>query len=140
MNLLALRNRAMQLAAAAMSLYAACGPAGAFTVSEVPLGVGADQPTIAVYNQGVDMPKIDQVYCRWGCRGWGWRGPAFVGGLAAGALVGGALAAPYYYGGGPYYGYGGPYYGYGGPYGGGYNPGCWRSVWTAYGWRRVWAC
>jgi hypothetical protein len=46
--------------------------------------------------------------------------------LAAGALIGGAIAArPYYYY-PSYYAY--PYYG----------PSCaWRTVWTAYGWRRV---
>ncbi|HLJ70367.1 MAG TPA: hypothetical protein VKU03_03555 [Roseiarcus sp.] len=96
----------------------------------------ADQPKVAIYRQGVDAPKFEHVWCRWGCRhGWGWRGPALLGGLAAGAIIGGALAAPYY-GSGPYYG--GSYYG--GPYGGPYYPGCWRSVWTAYGWRRAWVC
>jgi hypothetical protein len=63
-----------------------------------------------------------------GWHGGGWRGGAFLGGLAAGALIGGAIAAqPYYYSG---YGAYGAY-----PY---YGPTCaWRSVWTAYGWRRV---
>jgi hypothetical protein len=108
------------------------GPAGAFTFADITSPAGADQSTAALYRQGVDAPKLEQVWCRWGCRhGWGWRGPALLGGLAAGAIIGGAMAAPYY-GYDPYYG--GPYYG--GPY----HPGCWRSVWTAYGWRRAWVC
>ena len=135
-----LRHRAFRIAAAAMSLFALNAPAGAFTVADLPQPTAARQPTVALYQGGIDQPKLDQVYWRggwrgggwhgggWGYRrGWGWGGGAFVGGLAAGAL----LAGPYY---GGYYG--GPY----GYYGGGYYPGCWRSVWTYYGWRRVWAC
>ncbi len=142
-----LRHRALRIAGAAMSLFALSAPAGAFTVSDLPLAPAARQPIVALYQEGADKPKLEQVYWRggwgwrgggwgwrgggWGWRGgWGWGGGGFDGGLAAGALVGGALAAPYY---GGYYG--GPY----GYYGGGY-PGCWHSVWTNYGWRRVWAC
>jgi hypothetical protein len=127
-----LRNHAMKIAGAAVSLIAACGPASAFTVSDLTAPAGPIKPTIAVYHEGLDAPKLDKVW--W--RRWGWGGPGlFFGGLAAGAVVGGALAAPYYYGGPGYYGgYGGPYYG--GPY----YPGCWRSVWTNYGWRRAWVC
>jgi hypothetical protein len=126
-------NYAVKIAGAAMSLVAACGSANAFSVSDVTMPNSGNSSTIAVYHEGVDTPKLDNVWCRWGCRGgWGWRGPALLGGLAAGAIVGGALAAPYY-------GYGGPYYG--GPYyAGGYYPGCWRSQWTPYGWRRIWVC
>jgi hypothetical protein len=148
-----LRHRALRVVGAAMSLFALSAPAGAFTVSELPLPKAALQPTVALFQEGVDQPKLEQVIWRggggwhgggwhgggwhgggWGWHGggwhgggWGWGGGAFVGGLAAGAL----LAGPYY---GGYYG--GPY----GYYGGGYYPGCWRSVWTYYGWRRVWAC
>src|SRR5271170_3427518 len=130
------RSRAMLALGAAMSLFVACGPAGAFALSPEYLSAPTtDQSTIAVYREGVDAPKIDNVwYCRWGCRGygwrhggWGWRGPAVVGGLAAGAIIGGALAAPYYAG--------GPYYGGPGPYGG-----CWRRVWGYYGWQWVRYC
>jgi hypothetical protein len=136
MSFNALRNRAVQVVAAAATLLAV-GQASAFTVSDLPPTTGATQPSIAVFHEGIDTPKIDHVWCRWGCRGG-----FLLGGLAAGALIGGALAGgpygygPGYYGGGPYYGYGGgPYGGYGGP-----GPYCWRSVWTAYGWRRVWVC
>jgi len=119
-------------AAAASALLMAGGPAGAFTFAGMAPTASADRPKAAIYRQGVDAPKLERVWRRWGCRhGWGWRGPALLGGLAAGAIIGGAMAAPYY-GYGPYYG--GPYYG--GPY----YPGCWRSVWTAYGWRRAWIC
>jgi hypothetical protein len=126
------RSRAMLALGAAMSLFAAVGPAGAFSVSPEYLPAPTtDQSTIAVYREGVDAPKIDNVwYCRWGCRGygwrrgWGWGAPAVVGGLAAGAIIGGALAAPYY---------AGPYYP--GPYGG-----CWRRVWGYYGWHWVRYC
>ena len=111
-----------------MSLFALCAPASAFTISDLSPAASAPRPNVAVYQYGVDTPKLEQVWCRWG----GCGAPALVGGLAAGAIIGGALAAPYY--GGPYYG--GPYYGYGGPY----YPGCWRSVWTYYGWRRAWVC
>jgi len=136
MGLFALRHRLAKVAAAASALLTACGPAGAFTFADMAPMASADQPKVAIYRQGVDAPKFEHVWCRWGCRhGWGWRGPALLGGLAAGAIIGGALAAPYY-GSGPYYG--GSYYG--GPYGGPYYPGCWRSVWTAYGWRRAWVC
>ena len=131
MVLTALRTRMMHVASATMALLAA-GPAGAFTVSDLSPGVAAPQPSIAVFHEGIDAPKLDRVWCRWGCRGG-----FFFGGLAAGALIGGALAAPYYYrpyGPGPYYGY------YGGPYYGGPGPYCWRSVWTEYGWRRAWVC
>jgi hypothetical protein len=128
-----LRSRALRAFGAATSLFSLTAPAGAFTPSDLPQPNTARQPTVALYRQSVDQPKLEQVWCRWGCGGWrgggwGWRGGAFVGGLAAGALIGGALAAPYY--GGPYGYYGaGPYY-----------PDCWRSVWTYYGWRRVWVC
>jgi hypothetical protein len=132
MSLNALRNRAIGVAAAAMALFVV-SPANAFPVSDLAPTASAPQPSIAVFREGIDTPKLDRVWCRWGCRGG-----YFFGGLAAGALVGGALAAPYYYGPGPYY-YGGPY-GYPGYYGYGPGPYCWRSVWTQYGWRRVWAC
>ena len=57
---------------------------------------------------------------------WGWGGPgAFFGGLAAGALIAGAFAPRFYYGPPAFYGPG--------PY-------CWRSVWTRWGYRRVWVC
>ena len=133
MRFLAIRKQAVRVAGAAMSLFAFGAPAGAFTVADLPQPTAERQPTVALYHQGIDQPKLEQVWCRWGCgwgwrRGWGWGGAAVVGGLAAGAVVGGALAAPYYYGGGPY----GPYRGY--------YPGCWRSVWTNYGWRSVWVC
>ena len=130
MSVLALRNLAMQVAGAAASFFAVVPPASAFTVSDIPAAASARLPAVAVYRDGADQPKLEQVWCRWGCGA-----PAFIGGLAAGAIIGGALAGPRYYG-GPYYG--GPYYGayYGGPA----APGCWRSVWTDYGWRRVWVC
>jgi hypothetical protein len=123
-----LRSRAMLALGAAMSLFAACGPAGAFAVSPEYLSAPTtDQSTIAVYREGVDAPKVDNVwFCRWGCRGygwrrgWGWGAPAVVGGLAAGAIIGGALAAPYY----------------AGPY----NGGCWRRAWGYYGWQWVRYC
>src|SRR5262249_28092816 len=110
MGLPALCTRALRVAGAAAALFAFGAPAGAFTGADLPQPTAARQPTVALYQQGIDQPKLEQVWCRWGCggwgwhRGWGWRGGAVVGGLAAGALVGSALAAPYYYGGGPYYG------------------------------------
>jgi hypothetical protein len=126
MRISSLKSRAMLTIGAAMSLVAAYGPASAFTVSPEYLSAApADQSTIAVYREGVDTPKVEHVWCRWGRCGWGWGGPAIIGGLAAGALIGGALAAPYY--GGPYYG--GPYYG-----------GCMRRVWGYYGWQWVRVC
>jgi len=124
MRISSLKSRAMLAVGAAMSLIAACGPASAFTASPETLpAVQADQSTIAVYREGVDTPKVEHVWCRWGRCGWGWGPGAVIGGLAAGALVGGALAAPYY-GGGPYY-----------PYGG-----CMRRVWGYYGWQWVRVC
>ncbi|GEM_PF-6611453 len=132
MGFLAVRNRAVQFVVAAASLFTLGAPAGAFTISDLPPSASVRQPMVAVFQDSVDRPKVEQVWCRWGC-GAG----AFVGGLAAGALIGGALAAPRYYYGGPYYG---AYYDGPGPYYGGPYPGCWRSVWTEYGWRRAWVC
>ena len=130
-----LRSRALLALGAAMSLVAGVGPAGAFGLGPEYLPAATtDQTSVAVYREGVDAAKVENVWwCRWGrCggygygwhRGWGWGAPV-VGGLAAGAIVGGALAAPYYAG--PYYP--GPYYG-----------GCWRRVWGYYGWRWVRYC
>jgi hypothetical protein len=124
MRISLLRSPVMLAVGVAMSLFAACGPAGAFTLSPEYLPAApADQLSIAVYREGVEAPKVEHVWCRWGCRGWGWRGGGWHGGWGWGgpAVVGGLAAA------GPYWG--GPYYG-----------GCWRRVWGYYGWRWVRFC